>query len=386
MLVSALACVGLALGASGAAVDPSFFPNKRNIVPGIVFDRYITIWLENINFATASADPNFAAFTKQGIRLTNLFSVTHPSEPNYVASVGGDYYGMNNDNLNHVPENISSVVDLLEERGISWAEYQEDMPITGFPGFQQLNVAGANDYVRKHNPLIIYDSVANFSTRANNIKNFTLFDEDLRNDDLPQWMFITPNMTNDGHDTNMTFAGTWARGFLQPLLADSRFNAERTLIVLTFDENGSTDPQNRIDTVLLGTAVPRELVGTTDSAFYNHYSNLATVQANWRLHTLGRYDVGSNVFSFVGKHTGDKIRTLKNLSETVLNASYPGPFNSAPSGAFPIPNTRLVVNGRSVLPKIVETWGSRELQRCTVYTDSLEIPSALNPPVLPKGC
>lgn len=38
---------------------------------------------------------------------------------------------------------------------------------------------------------------------------------------------------NDGHDTNMTFAGTWVRGFLQPLLADRRFNAERTLIVLS---------------------------------------------------------------------------------------------------------------------------------------------------------
>ena len=102
-----------------------------------------------LNAATSSTE-NFAAFTKQGIRLTNLFAVTHPSEPNYVASVGGDYYGMNNDNLNHVPENISSVVDLLEERGISWAEYQEDMPVTGFPGFQQLNANGANDYVRKH--------------------------------------------------------------------------------------------------------------------------------------------------------------------------------------------------------------------------------------------
>ena len=153
-----------------------------------------------------------------------------------------------------------------------------------------------------------------------------------------------------------------------------------------FDENGTTDPQNRIDTVLLGTAVPRELVGTSDAAFYNHYSNLATVQANWRLHTLGRFDVGSNVFSFVAKHTGDKIRTLETLSETFLNASYPGPFNNVPTGEFHIPNTRLIVNGRSVLPKIIETWGSRELQRCTIYTGALEIPSALNPPVLPEGC
>lgn len=153
-----------------------------------------------------------------------------------------------------------------------------------------------------------------------------------------------------------------------------------------FDENGSSDPQNRIDTVLLGTAVPKELVSTKDTEFYTHYSELATVQANWGLHTLGRYDVGSNVFSFVAKHTGDEIRQIHDLSQTVLNASYPGPFNSAPSGSFPIPNTHLVVNGRSVHPSIVETWGSRELQKCTTYTGALDIPSLLNPPVLPRGC
>lgn len=93
---------------------------------------------------------NFAAFTKKGIQLTNLFAVTHPSEPNYVSVAGGDYFGMDNDDLHNVPENISSIVDLLEERGIAWAEYQEDMPSTGYTGFEQLNVQGANDYVRKH--------------------------------------------------------------------------------------------------------------------------------------------------------------------------------------------------------------------------------------------
>jgi len=30
------------------------------------------------------------------------------------------------------------------------------------------------------------------------IKNFTLFYEDLNNNKLPQYLFITPNMTNDG--------------------------------------------------------------------------------------------------------------------------------------------------------------------------------------------
>lgn len=82
--------------------------------------------------------------------MTNYFALTHPSEPNYVSTVGGDYLGMNNDNLNQIAQNVSTIVDLLEDKGISWAEYQEDMPSTGFQGFQQLNAKGANDYVRKH--------------------------------------------------------------------------------------------------------------------------------------------------------------------------------------------------------------------------------------------
>jgi len=56
---------------------------------------------------------------------------------------------MNNDNLNNVPANVSTVADLLESKGISWAEYQEDMPSTGFQGLQ-FPTSGASDYVRKH--------------------------------------------------------------------------------------------------------------------------------------------------------------------------------------------------------------------------------------------
>ncbi|KAG6817268.1 hypothetical protein H0H87_010929 [Tephrocybe sp. NHM501043] len=66
-------------------------------------------------------------------------------------AVGGEYFGINSDDLLNLPTNVSSIVDLLEDKGISWAEYQEDMPSTGFQGFQFLNPkTGANDYVRKH--------------------------------------------------------------------------------------------------------------------------------------------------------------------------------------------------------------------------------------------
>ena len=61
---------------------------------------------------------------------------------------------MNNDNLNKIPANVSSVVDLLESKRIRWGEYQERMPSTGFQGYQFLNPSGANDYVRKHKSVI----------------------------------------------------------------------------------------------------------------------------------------------------------------------------------------------------------------------------------------
>jgi acid phosphatase len=93
---------------------------------------------------------NLALLIKQGILLENYFATTHPSEPNYVAVVGGDNFGMDNDNLTEIPANVSTVVDLLESRGITWAEYQEGMPSTGFTGFELLNPDGEPDYVRKH--------------------------------------------------------------------------------------------------------------------------------------------------------------------------------------------------------------------------------------------
>jgi len=285
---------------------------------------------------------------------------------------------MNNDDVNKVPKNVSTVIDLLDDHGISWAEYQEDMPYTGFEGKQYLNSQGANDYVRKHNPAVIYDANALSPDRLAKMKNLTYFYKDLAEDKLPQWMFITPNMTSDGHDTDVTTAGKWTRDFLEPLLTDSKF-MKRTLVLITFDENHTYTEQNRVLGILLGDAVPQNLVGTTDTAYYNHYSEISTVQSNWGLDTLGRWDVGANVFSFVGG-TQEKVREWKaspGLSQMYFNSSYAGIFNSKKKKAVPPPNTSAEYAGRTVLPKIIDTWGSSGQ---TYYTTGLEIPDGQHPP------
>jgi acid phosphatase len=342
----------LATEATQAALSPV------SNVQGAGFNRIVQIWLENTDYSKAAGDPNMQWLANQGVTLSNYYATTHPSEPNYCAVVAGDNFGMDNDDFIQIPANISTVVDLLDTKGISWGEYQEDIPYPGFQGFNYSNqVTYANDYVRKHDPLILFNSVTNNATRLSLIKNFTSFYSDLAAKTLPQWSFITPNMTNDGHDTSITFVAQWSRTFLEPLLNNTYF-MNNTLVVLTFDEDETYTVGNKIFTILLGGAIPASLKNTTDNTFYNHYSMISTVSVNWGLPSLGRWDCDANVLEVVSNKTG-YVNSLVNATNLFFNTSYPGPLSDAKfSPIWPVPDTQAkCASGMGVLGSIVTAWG-----------------------------
>ncbi|KAG9235636.1 phosphoesterase family-domain-containing protein [Amylocarpus encephaloides] len=264
-------------------------------VQGKTFDRFVTIWLENTDFDMAAGDPNLKYLATQGITLTNYNAITHPSQGNYVAAVGGALHGVTGDSFVRIPNSEKTIVDLLDAKGVSWGEYQQDLPYSGFQGNYVNQKNGKNDYVRKHNPLISYDSVTEDVNRLAKIKNFTMFERDLANNTLPQWMFITPNMTNDGHDTSVTTAGKFTRDFVTPLLNNPNF-MQKTLVLITFDEREIYISPNKVFSILLGDAVPESMKGTKDGTAYNHYSQMATVEKNWNLGGLGKGDNGAKPF------------------------------------------------------------------------------------------
>jgi acid phosphatase len=290
---------------------------------------------------------------------TNYYAVTHPSEPNYCAAAGGDYFGMDNDDFHTIPANVSTVVDMLDSKGISWAAYQEDLPYAGFLGFNFSNQKTfANDYVRKHNPLALFQSITNNDTRLSLIKNFTTFQSDVAAQTLPQWAFITPNMTNDGHDTNVTFAASWESRFLAPLLNNTDF-MNGTLLMLTYDEDETYTKHNNIFTILIGGpgVIPDDLKGTTDSTFYNHYSTLSTVSLNWGLPSLGRWDCEANVLALLANMTGYKNADV-DVANLYFNHSYPGPLSdTAYLPRWPAPDTKAkCAAGLGVLPGVQNAW------------------------------
>lgn len=302
-------------------------------VPGAVFDRFIQIWLENTDFAQAASNPVFQSLAAEGVTLTGYYGVTHPSEPNYLAAVGGDFFGLAADTLEYIPTNMSTVVDLLDQKNISWATYQENMPTDGFEPYNFTNPDNYTYYVRKHNPLVIYESVANISTRSARIRNFNDFAVDVGNNSLSQWIFITPNLRNDAHDTSVGYAASWLTYWLLPLLNDPNFNTNKTLILLTFDENETYTIGNSVYSLLIGGVVPQAMKNTTDSTFYTHYSAISTVENNWDLGNLGRQDTNktlANVFNLVASVTSYHNNGLTNssaLPQLNITGTIPGPLN-----------------------------------------------------------
>lgn len=326
-------------------------------VKGKYFDRFVVIWLENTDYQQAAEQPDMAWLASQGITLSNYWAVTHPSEPNYIASVGGDYFSLDNDRFISLPKNISTVADLLDDKGVSFASYQQHLPYSGYMGFNYSNQETfANDYMRKHNPLMSYDSFTSNATRLSTMKNFTLFEEDLANKQLPQYCIITPNMTNDAHDSNIKVAGNWARNFMTPLLSNEYF-MNNTLVLITFDENETYGEQNTVFSILLGGVIPDNLKGTEDSTFYNHYSQIASAEVNWDLYNLGRNDVSANVWSSLADAAGVTNQDV-DTRYMVNNETYVG-YLLDDQIAVPAPNVSATnIAGKGVLPSISSAWAS----------------------------
>ncbi|ORZ01357.1 phosphoesterase family-domain-containing protein [Syncephalastrum racemosum] len=252
------------------------------IVKGKDYDRIVIIVFENQDYSDVAKDPYFStiADNHNGILLTNYMALTHPSQPNYVGMISGSTDGVFLDNDSNIDR--ESVVDLLDAKGISWKSYQQSYPGNCSTG------TSYGTYRRKHNPFISFTNIAQNTTRCANIVNADELDKDIENNTVPQFVFFTPDMNNDGHDTDLTYASNWAKSFLEPRVNKPAFS-DNTLFIVTWDENKTwIIKKNEVYTILFGPAVKRS--SKTDDSSYSHYSILKSIEENWDLDGLGKKD------------------------------------------------------------------------------------------------
>ena len=262
------------------AVSKSSIPNFDHIVI-VVFENW-----DSEDSLRSSLMPNYNKLADEYTFLDHYYGVRHPSLPNYIAMIGGDTFGIT-ENCKDCFINAASLPDLIEASGRTWKTYQEDMPSPCFIGSE-------GDYEQKHNPFIYFDPIRLDKDRCErSIVPFSALQTDVEAGTLPNFIFITPNICNDGHDCPFDAADKWLKQQLEILVPALDKAGGNYLVVMMFEEGDGNssccglpedDAGGRVPVVLMS---PRVKTNFQDSTLYSHYSLLKTIAAAWGLPYLG---------------------------------------------------------------------------------------------------
>jgi len=225
-------------------------------------------------------------------------AVAHPSEPNYVALVGGDTFGIHDDGAfttNAV--DAPSVAAQLDAAHLTWKGYYEDIPAPGSLATR------AGLYASKHSGFLNFTGVQHDAKRAEHLVGFDQFEGDTASNRLPNFALIVPNLCNDMHGAmgsdvpsdcwTINTSALIARGdkafkeIVDRLTATSVWKSSANVaIVLVFDEDdggGTEGGGGRVPAIVMTNHGPRRFVDATP---YTHYSLLRTIEEAFGLAPL----------------------------------------------------------------------------------------------------
>jgi hypothetical protein len=285
-----------------------------------------------------SVAPNLNRLAQRYGLASQFFAETHPSEPNYIAMLAGDTFGIRDDDAfyckpgmrdtwcpkalkaDYVDHTVTapSLMDQLQSRGLTWKAYMESLPAPGslaarWPTAEH-PVPGtpAQLYAAKHNGFLSFLTVQRDAQRSKRVVDFKQLDQDLRSGRMPNYAHIVPNQCNDMHGRDggadvppdcvkSNVDALISRGdrvigeLVARIMGSPLWSANgNAAIVITFDENDKEERRGpdqgccgsdtnsaanagggRIPTIVITNHGPRGLIDPTP---YNHYSLLRTTE------------------------------------------------------------------------------------------------------------
>jgi hypothetical protein len=284
----------LLLAALSATLSPplSAAPGKPDGERDHRIQHVFMIVLENEGFDVTFGPNSKAPFlsktlTSEGVLLNQYYGTGHVSLDNYIAMLSGQAATPDTRNDCQVyadfvltgttpegqaigsgcvyPSSIKTLPDQLDASGKTWRGYMEDMgndptreaATCGHPALNTKDLTQAaeapsasvplgDQYASRHDPFVYFHSITDSPKCNENVVNLTHLPQDLASEaTTPNFVFITPNLCNDGHDApckNGQPGGlVSADAFLQkwiPLIQSTKAYQHAGLIVITFDEGG----------------------------------------------------------------------------------------------------------------------------------------------------
>jgi hypothetical protein len=355
------ALASAALASTGAIAQAQTIPPIHHV---------FIIILENesasVTFGSSSKAPYLSkTLRSEGAYLPQYHGIGHNSNDNYIAMVSGQAPNVENQAdcpiFNNIspgtigaygqasgdgcvyPSDVETIAGQLTAKGLTWRDYDEDMGATptrepsecAHPGIGEVDntqTATAQDlYATRHNPFVYFHSIIDDTTLCDShVVNLDLLPDDLKTAaDTPNYVFITPDLCDDGHDSpcaNGQPGGlVSANSFLEqwvPMITNSpAFRTQNGLLLITFDEAATSDASSccgeipgsgsplpgltgsgggDVGAVLLSPCIAP---GTVSEDPYNHYTMLRSVEDIFGLSHIGYAQLpgersfGSDVFT-----------------------------------------------------------------------------------------
>ncbi|MFZ0892768.1 MAG: alkaline phosphatase family protein [Thermoplasmata archaeon] len=223
-----------------------------------------------------------------------------------------DYDGITSDSLDNYEYATSgstsdpvasNVANLVNATGETWMDYGESMPspcatLDTFNNETTLpsSVIGGNpDYIvydTNHTPFLHYLGAYTQFLGVNataycqaHVVNLNEWDQALSSGTLPNYVWITPNNTDDDHDCPPTptycsdaiaHGDAWLRAFLNPFLNSSYFAS--SAILLAYDYNDTVGPSSTAANVYFAAISPFAHRFYTSDVAYDPYNILTTTE------------------------------------------------------------------------------------------------------------
>ena len=272
--------VGLSsLQTGGASATPA------TSVPQL--DHVFTIVMENHTYSEIIGDTADAPYINNtlipsGALATNYDAVTHPSLPNYIALTAGSTLGISTDcDPSSCSVSGPNIAGATLAAGKTWKAYEESMP-------SNCAQSDAGEYAVRHNPFAYF---TNLPSCATNDVPYSKLSSDLSSaSKTPNYVFITPNLIDDMHDGTIADGDAWLKANVPTILNSPAFTQQRSLLVITWDEDDNNDVPNQVVTIFLGSGITP---GTQDGTAYTHYSLLKTTEQALGLGSLTSNDANA---------------------------------------------------------------------------------------------
>src|SRR5947199_19278 len=160
------------------------------------FDQLVVVLMENHDLADIYGPATYMTQLADQYGLAQHWeSITNPSQPNYIALIGGSTFGVSGDgnspNLNH-----PTIVDIIEASGHTWKAFAEDASGSGCG----LNPPRGED----HFPFLSYTTITGNSARCANLLPGSSNEVIAALNAGTNFIWLTPNDCNNMHSCGVS--------------------------------------------------------------------------------------------------------------------------------------------------------------------------------------